>query len=235
MAQKPIKLAVISNQHIDTDTEPASWELAKEVYKAVAATKPDHVVIAGDIFDCASAMERDREKVSRYLRKLSLWERDRMTVVVGNHDIFHVAGRGGLAHQVAEFAKATGSDAQDHYDTFCKWAGEVADADDRLDDDDDLFPIEKKLGHVRLYAMDTTEVESAFSGYGWWPEEDDDLVRGNEEEGEEKRVLAIHNAPFSSRKYGKRDLARLVLRGDYIPLGYPPSTLRRLGSSSLTC
>jgi DNA repair exonuclease SbcCD nuclease subunit len=65
-------IAVLSDNHIDTEVEPDSWKLAQEVFKQVAAAKVDHVVIAGDLFDCATAMERDRERVERTLRRLGL-------------------------------------------------------------------------------------------------------------------------------------------------------------------
>lgn len=86
--KRPLKIAVVSDNHIDIEVEPDSWELAKAAFKKVAAANVDHVVIAGDLFDCATAMHRDRDQVERFLSRLGLWHRDRLSIVVGNHDIF---------------------------------------------------------------------------------------------------------------------------------------------------
>ncbi len=65
--RRALKLAVVSDHHIDTAVAPDSWDLARVVFKKVAAAKVDHVVIAGDLFDCATAMLRDRDQLKKQL------------------------------------------------------------------------------------------------------------------------------------------------------------------------
>lgn len=232
MPRKPIRIAVLSDQHIDCEAYPESWELAKVAFKAVAAKKPDHVVLAGDVFDSATAMERDREKVSRHLKGLGLWHRDRLSIVVGNHDIFHHSGRRGFdvtsSDTWSELGKSVALSAQDHYESFCSWASDLAYDADLLDGEHDLYPFEKVLGHVRLLAMDTTEVDTRVSSYGRWPGEDDALVRDAWGDSSERRVLAIHNAPEACIKYGPKDTVWRILRGAYPGLGFPTASLKKL-------
>ena len=219
-----LRFAVLSDQHIDREADPASWDLAKTAFKAAVAQKVDHVILAGDTFDCASAMTRDRDKVERYLTKLGLWERDRLTIVVGNHDIFHTPHRStGLAF-VREVAKIATASAQGNYDEFCEWAGQLAHSRDRLDGDDDLYPIDKKLGHVRLWAGDTTASNTANSGNGYWNDTDDELLRNAAGvELNERRVLAIHHPPFEDD-----EISIMGLLNREFSLGFPRPDYRHL-------
>jgi 3',5'-cyclic AMP phosphodiesterase CpdA len=69
------RLAVLSDLHLDAKVSPDSWALAQRAFAAVGRAKVDHVVIAGDLFDCATAMLRDHPLVRQRLRKLGLWHR----------------------------------------------------------------------------------------------------------------------------------------------------------------
>lgn len=63
-ARKPVRIAVLSDQHIDREHAPESWQLAKHAFKMAAALDVDHVVLCGDTFDCATAMLDDKTAVS---------------------------------------------------------------------------------------------------------------------------------------------------------------------------
>jgi hypothetical protein len=84
-----LRIAVLSDLHVDTSIAPASWDLARCALKSAVRSGADHVVLAGDTFDCATAMLRDRAALQAYLVQLGLWHRDRLTVIVGNHDVHH--------------------------------------------------------------------------------------------------------------------------------------------------
>jgi hypothetical protein len=216
-----MRIAVLSDQHIDTDVAPQSWDLAKAVFEAVAAARVDHVVLAGDTFDCSSAMCRDSEKVRRFLKKLGLWHRDRLTILPGNHDIYHTALHGDWQHGVTEFLNT--GDAQETYEAFCDWAGELASADDQLDSDD-LFPMVKVLDHVRLWAVDTTASMFASSANGYWSAVDDSILRGDTEIRAERRVLAMHHPPYPD---DEQKLTTTIFGGQ-LPFGFPSVEFNRL-------
>lgn len=219
---KTIRIAVLSDHHIDTAVDDDNWDLARTVFKAVVAKKPDHVVIAGDLFDCSTAMLRDRDRVEKYLRRLGLWHRDRLTIVVGNHDIFHTPHRGGRAHKLGEYAKAAGRRAGRMYAEFGAWVSDLVNADDCLAKND-LYPLQKRLGYVTLWAADTTAATTKFSGNGYWRKEDDGILRGAVAGAGHRCVLAMHNAPFVSDE----QTVTALVRGE-LEMGFPRREYRRL-------
>ena len=125
-----MRIAVSLDMHIDTDNAPESWHLAKAALKTSLTTKPDHVILAGDIFDSSAAMLRDRETLQRYLHRVGLWHRDRATLVVGNHDIFRTAHHGGPVWQAGQMLLALKGGAHRFDDEFCEWAGQLTNAED---------------------------------------------------------------------------------------------------------
>lgn len=221
---RALRLAVLSDQHIDTEVAEESWELARAAFRAADRARVDHVVLAGDLFDCATAMARDRDVVERYLRRLGLWHRDRLTIVVGNHDIFRTPHHGSWWHRHTEYAIAVTpwSDPQEHYDAFTAWAGQLARPADRLADDD-LYPLEKHLGHATLWAADTTAASAPYGGNGYWRKADDALLREAMGRARLRRILAIHHPPYED---DEQALHKLPL-GD-ISLGFPAADYRRL-------
>lgn len=218
-----MRIAVLSDMHIDSEVAPESWILAKRAFKTALAQKPDHVVIAGDLFDSSGAMLRDKDRVEQYLRRIGLWTRDLLTIVVGNHDIYRTPHRGSRLSKAKEFL--TARKAQDSYETFCEWAAQLVNDQDRLAGEDDLYPNEKRLGHVRLWVADTTSSSMLKSGNGYWRIDDDKLLResATTRSANERRILAIHNSPFRDQE---QSLGTLVA-GDFA-LGFPHAEYRRL-------
>lgn len=186
------RLAVLSDLHIDRDADRDSWELAKEAFAAVARYKPDHTAIVGDLFDSASALERDCERVKRRLRRDGLWHRDRLSVIVGNHDIFHTPHRGSPWHRAREVARVAAADAQEAYELFTGWIADLVPRRARFWSDDP-FPFCKDLGVVGLIGADTTGRDTAHSVNGFWRKQEDEAAR--ELAAGERRVLAIHHSP----------------------------------------
>jgi predicted phosphodiesterase len=186
------RLAVLSDLHIDRDAESESWDLAKAAFDAVAEEEPDHAVVVGDLFDSASAMLRDRERVERRLRRIGLWNRDRLSIVIGNHDIFHTPHRGSRWHRAQEFLRVRGGDAQQSYLAFTEWAGQLVPRSARYWSNDP-FPFCKDLGVVGLLGADTTGQDTAHSVNGYWREEEDAASR--ELASGDRRVLALHHPP----------------------------------------
>lgn len=189
------KIAALSDLHIDTERAPASWELARRALAAAKDEQVDHVVIAGDLFDCATAMKRDRAVVKRELKRLGLWHRDLLTIVFGNHDIFHTAHHGTRLQQAREVTRAAGRSAQKNMDLFSDWVDDLVGKDDRVSEP---FPFSKRIGHVRLTGLDTTESTTAQSANARF---DIDAARFLMAMADDARhVLVVHNAPFEGRE-----------------------------------
>ncbi|MFH1811875.1 MAG: metallophosphoesterase [Pseudomonadota bacterium] len=224
MSSRTFKLAVLSDQHIDSRHHPDSWDLACTMFEAVAARKPDHVVIVGDTFDSAGAMQRDRAAVKRELRRLGLWKRDRLTIVVGNHDVFRVSGRASRTTQFRQVLTAAARrDAGDHYQAFCDWAGELARPADLLDEDGDLFPLHKDLGHVRLLASDSTGRVTGDVAISCFRDAEEQCLRSGEDGRDCRRVLATHGPPIQSQPQSLSSLFQ-----EELEYGYLASDLERL-------
>ncbi len=219
---KPFRIAVLSDLHIDAETEPDSWSVAKKAFKAAVKAKVDHVVIAGDMFDCATAMSNDLERVKKALSSHGLWHRDRLTVVVGNHDIFHTPHHGTLLERAGEYAYALYADAQERHDEFCEWASELSTRDDRLWPNA-LFPLAKQLDHVLLLAADSTADTTSESSNGYWPADDEKLLREAVAERSGRRVMAMHHPPYEDDEFSISTLS-----DGYFPFGFVPSAYRRL-------
>lgn len=216
-----LRIAVMSDLHVWRDVAPDSWTLAKRAVDAALRARVDHVVIAGDVFDCATAFEEEAGVFQRMLERRGLWHRDRLTIVPGNHDLFHTAHRGSLARRALEFSKAARAGAQETFDRFCAWAGALIDPGDRLKRRCPL-PFAKRLDHVLLLGADTTGVDTAHSVNGYWRKGDDALLRDAQLEGS-RTVLSIHHPP-------ERDEERTLLGQikDGFAFGFPPPDYRRL-------
>jgi 3',5'-cyclic AMP phosphodiesterase CpdA len=230
-----MKLAILSDQHIHTAAAPDSWELARRAFRTAA--KYDHVVLAGDTFDSAGAMLRDRDVVERELRALSLWHRDRLTIVPGNHDMFHTPHHGTHVERGLELARnALSFDARGPIRdsaierAFDEWARPLTRAADRLHGRR-TFPLRKVLGHVALYAADTAPQRTMSCANGFWQVDVDELLRAATPEADERRVLAIHHPPKRDRQTSTEDVARSFRNGKLTyPVGFPPENFARLSA-----
>jgi predicted phosphodiesterase len=186
------RIGVISDLHLDKRTEPGSWDTTEAAFRAAA--RADHVVVAGDTFDTATAMRRDRGAVERLLRGLGLWHPDRLTFVAGNHDIFAVGHRGDGGHRVLDALRTLGAKGQDSLEEFSEWIGELVPRKDRHFSNA-LFPYRRRLDGVTVVAADSTASTTLDSAQGAWSEEEDDGVRALFARTRGPRLLALHNPP----------------------------------------
>ncbi len=214
------RLAVLSDLHIDREADRDSWELAAEAFAAVARHGPDHTVIAGDTFDSASALERDCERVERRLRRDGLWHRDRLSVIVGNHDIFHTPHRGSPWHRARELARSVTADAQESYDLFTEWIADLVPRRARFWPDDP-FPFCKDLGDLGLLGADTTGSDTAHSVNGYWRNREDAAARRIATG--KRRVLAVHHPP---ERDDERTVVGQLVKG--YAFGFPDNDFDRL-------
>lgn len=81
-----MKIAHISDIHIDTPSRPGSiWEFDRLI-KLILEHNYDHIVITGDVVDVANT--DDLRKVREVLRQNGILNWEQTTIIPGNHDIF---------------------------------------------------------------------------------------------------------------------------------------------------
>jgi 3',5'-cyclic-AMP phosphodiesterase len=81
-----MKIAHISDLHLNTFFKNSNLREIKYLLKYILQQQADHIVITGDLVD--NADPKDFETLRNLFRKLGLLESDRMSLVIGNHDIF---------------------------------------------------------------------------------------------------------------------------------------------------
>lgn len=79
-------IAHIADLHLSAEHKRFNLRRARRLLDAVAGQNVDHVVVTGDI--AADANRRDFEIAHRLFRSAGLTESGRLSVVIGNHDIF---------------------------------------------------------------------------------------------------------------------------------------------------
>jgi predicted phosphodiesterase len=223
-----MKIAVLSDQHIHRQAEPASFALASRAFEFAA--RFDHVILAGDTFDSAEAFFNDREQVRDRLEKLGLWSRDRLTVLLGNHDMFYLPHRGSRWSRSREFVKNALSVSLLHgpvcdrsiIAALDEWMDPLSRTTDRLTARAG-GPLRKQLGHLVLYVADTTPRRLISAASGFWRASADALLRTKTESPSERRVLAMHHPPKRSKMVPLRTLA-----DGRMAFGFPPKSFSRL-------
>jgi Icc-related predicted phosphoesterase len=217
-----MRLAVLSDLHIDAAASPASLDAAEAAFRRAIEVRADHVVVAGDLFDSAGAMLRDRPAVERLLRRLGLWTRDRLTVVPGNHDVFHTPHRGTLPRKAIEFPRALVPSVRERAEALGTWLAPLALEGDQLDPRRP-FPLLKNIGGVTLVGADTTARKLVFAANGFWRHRADRLLREALSGNSGPLVIVAHHPAKRSRLCRIADL--LTRR---FPLGFPPRSFTRL-------
>ena len=81
-----MKIAHISDLHLSMFYKDSNLQKIKYLLKYAIAQKPDHIVITGDLTD--NAGEKDFDILRNLFRSLGLLNSDRLSLVIGNHDIF---------------------------------------------------------------------------------------------------------------------------------------------------
>ncbi|QQS35322.1 MAG: metallophosphoesterase [Ignavibacteriales bacterium] len=81
-----MKIAHISDLHLNTFYSDSNLKQIKQLIKYSVENGTDHLVITGDLTDNAS--EKDFEILRNLFKKNGLLDSERMSIVIGNHDIF---------------------------------------------------------------------------------------------------------------------------------------------------
>lgn len=229
MARGDVRFVVLSDVHLDRTEAPASADRLIALIDRAAAIEADHVVIAGDLFDSAGALEDDGAWLRRELRGRGLWDAERLTIVPGNHDV-HGAGH----HRMLDGAGsilARGNDA--HRDRFAAWVAALFPRETRVRRGE-TYPAQKRIGHVRLLALDSTRSQFVESSSGRFSEETDARLRDAIDDGYERRVLACHHPPSvdplltAAEVWGFMPDVRKAKLAVLRPRGFSPRSQRRL-------
>lgn len=96
-----MRIAHLSDLHLSPDRHPERTDAFYEVLERCRELRADHIVITGDITN--QARPREFQHVRGILREFGLLDPDRLTVTIGNHDIF---GGPHLAEEVVSFPGA---------------------------------------------------------------------------------------------------------------------------------
>lgn len=100
-----LRIAHLSDPHVNQKYHPEHLiRLEAVLQDAVHQQKADHIIITGDI--TSNADERDLIAMRDLFNKLGILDASRLTVVIGNHDIF---GGPHLAEEVLGFPRACAS------------------------------------------------------------------------------------------------------------------------------
>jgi 3',5'-cyclic AMP phosphodiesterase CpdA len=81
-----MRIAHISDLHIDNNNGTYNFEKARIALEYIADTGYDHLIITGDITH--NADRESFELARRLLRKFNMLKRNKLSLVIGNHDIF---------------------------------------------------------------------------------------------------------------------------------------------------
>jgi len=83
---EPFRIAHISDLHLSAEHKRTNLRRARRLLEEIRRRRVDHVVVTGDI--AADADEREFDIARRLFRNAGLLDSTRLSVVIGNHDIF---------------------------------------------------------------------------------------------------------------------------------------------------
>lgn len=189
-----MRIAFVSDQHIDSRNDPDSWWRARACYERVARDRPDHLVLLGDTFDSCAAFRRDHARVQFTLERLGFWRRDRLSVVPGNHDVYRLGHHASLARTLFDVARDALVTPFDERAAFGAWAEQLLAAEDRVYPGR-VFPFVKRLGaDFALWGVDTVAPTLLGSISGYW----DGSVDRHLAASTSRNLVAMHHPPYHS-------------------------------------
>lgn len=86
MKHNHLNIAHISDLHLNSFYSESNYEKIEFILNFIKKKNVDHLVVTGDIVDNASSL--DLQSIRELFQKYNLLDRSKLSVVVGNHDIF---------------------------------------------------------------------------------------------------------------------------------------------------
>ncbi len=166
-----MKIAHISDLHLNTFFKDSNLKSIKRLLKYLIQVKVDHIVITGDLTD--SANQNDFEILINLFRSLNLLRSERLSVVIGNHDIF-----GGLQTPEDIFSfpeKCRCVDYKKSVEEFINYFSETFDGSSFIDKDK-KFPFLKEINDIQIIGLNSiaeySKIKNPFASNGKITEED---------------------------------------------------------------
>ncbi len=145
-----MKIAHISDLHLDANNKRVNLLNTEKLLDHISANRYDHVVISGDITENAEVS--GFELARKLFQKYGLLDPNKLTLTIGNHDIF---GGVHLAEDILKFpSRCRAADFNEKVKTFCYFFREafestIKPAEDRF------FPFIKELEEIVIIGLNS--------------------------------------------------------------------------------
>lgn len=158
-------IAHISDLHLNSFYNDSNFKKVKFLIKYISEKKADHLVLTGDITDNAS--EKDLEMFRRLLKTYGYLNSEKLSIVIGNHDIF-----GGVqkAEEIFTFPEKCNSiDYEKRVKDFVNFFPEAFSNCFYLSPDN-YFPFAKKIDDLLLIGLNSvakySKIANSFGSNG---------------------------------------------------------------------
>ncbi|MBN1633738.1 MAG: metallophosphoesterase [Ignavibacteria bacterium] len=138
------KIAHISDLHINRKNKELTERYDKLV-KSISKNKIDHLFITGDIVH--NPFEGDYNTVIKKLKKYGYFSRDRLSVCIGNHEIYGGAEHGGKSYLFPTQCKNTNK--RKRIQEFCNYFC------DTFPENRKIFPYAKEIGDFVIFGINS--------------------------------------------------------------------------------
>jgi 3',5'-cyclic-AMP phosphodiesterase len=202
-----MKIAHISDLHFSTFFKNSNLQSIKHLLKYIIHSKVDHIVITGDLTD--NADPKDFEIIRKLFKSFNILSSDRLSLVIGNHDIF-----GGLQtpEDILNFPEKC---KNVQYDKMIKLFGDYyfETFSGVIKNDEKYFPFIKELDDIQFLGLNSiarySKVKNPFGSNGKITDEElieaGNLLRKYPSENQKRIVLVHHH--FNRIKLKKNSFA----------------------------
>ncbi len=189
-----MKIAHISDLHFSTFFKNSNLQSIKHLIRYIIQTDVDHIVITGDLTD--NADPKDFEILRKLFKSFNILSSDRLTLVIGNHDIF-----GGLQtpEDILNFPEKC---KNVQYDKMVKLFGDYyfESFSGVIKNEENHFPFIKQLDDIQFIGLNSiarySKVKNPFGSNGKIT--DEELIEtgkllGNYSSENQKRIVLVHH------------------------------------------
>jgi Icc protein len=159
-----LRIAHISDIHIDTSSNPNDLGELRTLIEKIAALKYDHILMTGDITDVPNLS--DLLGVRSILEDTGFYNWERLTILPGNHDVFGKYGERKARQQLSLNPDmvprlSRKKNYEEKINAFCNVFQKAFVAEDSAVDN--FFPFVKIIGNVAIVGFNTVMEWSVIS------------------------------------------------------------------------